>query len=811
MGMRRWTMLVAVAIAGFVPALVLPGAAPVHAISGLPAGFTSSSVGSANVPISVTAIPSGAVVLEKGGRVRVVRDGVLLGGSALDLTTRIGGCGGGERGLLGFAIDPDFGANGRVFIYYTRPNAAAPGNCVNRVSRFTMSGNSININSEVVLLDNIGSPAGNHNGGDVEVGNDGYLYVSVGDGGCDPRSNSGCAGDNDAAQDLSLLNGKILRVDRVTGAPAAGNPLSGPGTAACRIRGNMPSTPTTWCQEIFAWGLRNPWRIAFDPNTGGTRFYINDVGQGTREEVDLGEIGKNYGWPEREGFCEQAAQTPCAPPDPADNYTQPITDYSHTNGRADFGGEYITGGAFVPNGAWRQGDDGGYLFSDGNPGRMFLRPATPPVNPNSVYQSPFATGLGGVSDIGFVMEPTGWALYYVQPSGTIGRVAHTLPAAVATGTLKFSSTGPTRVFDTRNLGPATGPIRAWTSRLVNVVEEQGAHRAALVNITHVRPSSTGYLTVWQPRTPRPTASNINGTMGEVAANASVVPIDENGDILVFASATGHVVIDLLGFFDVSGSTDDGRFQPVDPIRAIDTRELPDPETNNYTRSAVGGDSLVEVPIEGSFGVDSTAAAVALIVTASADSDPDSGYVVAFPGGGTQPSSSNVNTSGNGDVRANLVVVPLGGDGSVDFVLHVTADVIVDVVGFFTNGTAADDTAGLYVSAPPNRVIDTRQSSPFGRLTAGGTGTIDPAGVPAGSLGVTQNLVMIATGGRGYLTAYPATEPEPPLVSNVNSGMAGQVRSAFAITVLGDDEITYFASIDTHLVVDVTGYFIAGSG
>ena len=135
-----------------------------------------------------TALPDGrAVVLEKAGEVRVIRNGAVLPTPALTLTV----CSDSERGLLGFAADPFFAANGFVYVYYTRLAAGAPGGCVNRVSRFTMTGDTIAPTSEVVLLDNIGSPAGNHNGGDVDVGNDGFLYVSVGDGGCDPRGDSG--------------------------------------------------------------------------------------------------------------------------------------------------------------------------------------------------------------------------------------------------------------------------------------------------------------------------------------------------------------------------------------------------------------------------------------------------------------------------------------------------------------------------------------------------------------------------------------------------------------------------------------------
>ena len=194
-------------VVGVVAAVTVPvgttSAAPTprpEAVVADPAFTDVLVTGAVAAPVAVAPLPDGrVVVLEKAGQVRVVRDGAVLPAPALTLTV----CSDSERGLLGFEADPNFAANSLVYVYYTRPVAGAAGGCMNRVSRFMMTGDTIDPLSEVVLLDNIASPAGNHNGGDVNVGNDGYLYVSVGDGGCDPARDSGCAGANNAAQDLS--------------------------------------------------------------------------------------------------------------------------------------------------------------------------------------------------------------------------------------------------------------------------------------------------------------------------------------------------------------------------------------------------------------------------------------------------------------------------------------------------------------------------------------------------------------------------------------------------------------------------------
>ena len=763
------------------------------------ASFTDSVVGSISSPTTVVGLPDGrAVVLAKGGTVRIVSGGAVLPTAALTRTV----CSDSEQGMLGFAIDPNFGDNGYVYLYYTRPNAFAPGGCVNRASRFTMTGNTINSGSETVLVDNIASEAGNHNGGDLEVGNDGYLYISVGDGGCNPRNSGQCAGANPAAQDLSLLNGKILRVDRNTGFAAPGNPYTAiAGTADCRVRGNAPSTPTTICKELFAWGLRNPWRFAFDTNTGATRFYINDVGQNTREEVNLGAVGANYGWPNREGQCAQGQNPLCAPPASNLGYTQPFTDYPHNPAN---GGDYITGGAFVPNGAWSKEYDGGYLFADGDPGKIFFRSAAGSTN----YNTSWASDLAGISDLNFVLEPTGWALYYVQVGSTnnVRKITYNASSAVLPGALSYAPLGtPSRVYDTRNLAANSGPMRAGSTRLVPVVGGgAGSVRSALVNVTMILPKGPGYLAAWTPRTPRPFTSVVNAPSAAVVANASVVPVDADGNVVVMASVTADVTVDVLGYFSASASAvGAGRFVGVSPVRAVDTRQ-PVTVDNDFTLTPGSGQKILGVSLATRFRVPSAASAVVLNITALAGTS-SGGYAVAYPSGTTPPTTANVNVIG-GDVRANLVVVRMSASGDVDVLMRSgVTNLLIDVLGYFTDSSAAVSSAGLFVPIVPTREVDTRIGVGFPRLSSGETRTINPGSVPDNVAGIVQNLAAVQTGGAGYFTSF-AAGTNPPNVSNGNVTAAGQTRSVLAFTDLGDGFVSYYTFTATDFVVDVAGYF-----
>jgi glucose/arabinose dehydrogenase len=312
-----------------------------------PAGFEDSLVAAIPSPTAIAFTPDGRLLTAtQGGTLRVIEDDVLRAASALDLSASI--CTNSERGVLGVAVDPAFATNHYIYLYYTfnksgvceKNTARSP---VNRVSRFTLSTASVaDRASELVLIDNIPSPNGNHNGGDLHFGPDGYLYVSTGDGGCDYAGDSGCAGSNDASRDQHVLGGKLLRITR-DGAIPAGNPFVGSGTARCNVTGRTSAGQK--CQETFAWGFRNPFRFAFDPEPGSNRLFVNDVGQDTWEEINQIVAGSDNGWNVREGRCANASTTNCGAP-PA-GMRNPTYAYGHESGCAS-----ITGGAFVPSGVW---------------------------------------------------------------------------------------------------------------------------------------------------------------------------------------------------------------------------------------------------------------------------------------------------------------------------------------------------------------------------------------------------------------------------------------------------------------------------
>lgn len=289
----------------------------------VPEGFSSSQwVTGLTRPTAMAFAPDGRLfVCEQSGSLRVVKNGTLLTNPFLALNVDPNG----ERGLLGVAFDPNFEQDPYVYVYYTVPGSPAH----NRVSRFTANGDVFVPGSELVLLDldNLSS-ATNHNGGSIHFGPDGYLYIAVGE-----NANSA------NSQSMSNLLGKVLRMGK-DGSIPPDNPFVDTANGKNRL--------------IWARGVRNPFTFAFQPGTG--RLHINDVGQNTWEEIDLGQAGANYGWPVLEGFNHPENHNPA--------YTRPIFAYTHDD--PTLGGCAITGGTFYNPAVARFPAEyvGKYFFAD---------------------------------------------------------------------------------------------------------------------------------------------------------------------------------------------------------------------------------------------------------------------------------------------------------------------------------------------------------------------------------------------------------------------------------------------------------------
>jgi glucose/arabinose dehydrogenase len=393
----------------------------------LPPGFAEAPFATGlNQPTAMEFAPDGRLfVAEKGGSLRVILpNGTLLPTPFLTVAVNTVS----ERGLIGITLDPNFATNRFIYVYYTT-NASTP---VNRISRFTADPTNPNVAqaaSEQIILDNIPSTNGNHNGGSLHFGVDGKLYVGVGE--------SGVANNS---QILGTLAGKILRLN-VAAFPniiPADNPFVGtPGA-----RG-----------EIWALGFRNPFTFNVQPGTG--TIFVNDVGRALFEEIDNLVKGGNYGWPNAEGPSTLG-------------FINPIFFYPH-NGNA----AAITGGVFYQSTALPAIFRGSYFFSDFILG--FIRRLTP-----AGQAIDFATNAASPVDLD--VGPDG-ALYYLSiNSGTVFRISGppTTPPGSPTGIIAVGAEAGTpgfvQVFDA-----LSGGLRA---RFLPDGAFQGGVRVAVGDVNH---------------------------------------------------------------------------------------------------------------------------------------------------------------------------------------------------------------------------------------------------------------------------------------------------------------------------------------
>jgi glucose/arabinose dehydrogenase len=324
-------------------------------------------------------------VVEQTGRIRLIKDNALVATPFLDISAGVST--GGERGLLGLAFHPRYAENGRFYVNYT--NLAGD----TRVTEFRRSQNpdQADLGSERLLIAQ-DQPFSNHNGGGLAFGNDGRLYIGLGDGGSagDPQNN---------AQNLQTRLGKILRIDVDTASPYA-------------IPTDNPFVNQTGpAREVWALGLRNPWRFSFDRATGD--LYIGDVGQNRREEIDIGLVtrggGANYGWRVTEGTLCFNPTANCG----TAGFTPPVVEYDHSIGCS------VTGG-YVYRGCRMPGYGGTYFYGDFCTSIIrSLRMSNGTIGDQRDWTGPLSGSVDAVSAFGVDADGE---LYIVDYSGRVLKI-----------------------------------------------------------------------------------------------------------------------------------------------------------------------------------------------------------------------------------------------------------------------------------------------------------------------------------------------------------------------------------------------------
>ena len=363
-------------------------------------------------------------VVEQPGRVQVLQPGASTPSVFLDITSKV--LSGGERGLLGLAFHPQFSGNRRLFVNYTRrPDGATV------IAEYRVSATNPNLveAAETVLLV-IPQPFENHNGGMIAFGADGFLYIGMGDGGSgnDPQNR---------AQNIEELLGKMLRIN--VDQPGASAPYSSPSD-------NPFFGAIAGRDEIYAVGLRNPFRFSFDRANG--QLYAGDVGQGVREEIDIITRGGNYGWRVFEGTrCTGLGPAQCN----AADFQAPVAEYDHTGGRCSVTGGYVYRGTrgTLPVGA--------YVYGDFCTGELFLLQGTAQV----LLQD---TNIN-ISSFG---EDEAGELYVVGLGGTVHRLVNSCTYTLSPASRTSPAGGETLTVSVTTQG-GCGWAAVSNSGFINVV------------------------------------------------------------------------------------------------------------------------------------------------------------------------------------------------------------------------------------------------------------------------------------------------------------------------------------------------------
>jgi len=372
------------------------------------------------VEIQNTGVPGDdrLFVVEQGGTIKVFDNDANTNTSTtfLDIQNDVDFLSGLELGLLGLAFHPNYQQNGFFYVYYTGGLGffGAPTIIVERIKVNPSNPNLADLSNRLILFEITKNQSNsNHNGGKIAFGPDGYLYVSIGDGGGagDPQNN---------ARNTNSFFGKILRIDVDGNNPVDNNGISPDGNY--EIPSDNPLVNQSGRDEIYAWGIRNTWKMSFDQATG--RLWGGDVGQGDLEEINLIENGENYGWDRFEGTSIEDASVP----DPG-NTIFPVLEYNHDNGDVSVTGGYVYRGSDISS--TNPSLFGKYIFGDYVTGRIWAMDYDPTTG-NGTREDLFQAVGASVSSFG---EDIHGEIYFTNygSNGVINKIVDgtTPPNAVA--------------------------------------------------------------------------------------------------------------------------------------------------------------------------------------------------------------------------------------------------------------------------------------------------------------------------------------------------------------------------------------------
>jgi len=377
-------------------------------------------------------------------------------------------------------------------------------------------------------------------------------------------------------------------------------------------------------------------------------------------------------------------------------------------------------------------------------------------------------------------------------TGLLPTGAHAAPVPVPAGAAAYHPVDPMRLLDTRTDGGGTPAARS--TRTISLRDRPGIPSdavAAAVTIVAAGSLAPGFVTAWGDGE-RPTTSALNiDAAGQTRANFAIVPIASDGTIHVYTHGGGDLVIDLTGVFSPASSAADGRFVGIGPERLLDTRLTGTP-------LAAGEERTVDVTPAG-VPVGAEAAVVSFTAVGPA------GWFAAWAPGHAWPGTSVVNVSTPGAPATATAIVPIEDGRMLVTSLH-GGDVVIDVAGYMTGPDAPSDADGLFVPMTPTRVYDSRDAEVSGRPLVGGT-TITRRMLDRDDAGaLAMSITAVETASAGFLTVYPGRTMRPNTATvNVD---AGATLATGAITLSSPAGTSVFTLGTMHLVIDVTGYFLA---